>query len=135
MYVFAIYFVFSMFQNRFCIIIKILYIYIYIIKIKSLNNNQLQIYNFNNIHNNRIRYIILLIGLPASHTHTQIIGGNNAPDGLYPYQVSLRNSKNNMHFCGGAIISKNFIITAAHCLNQYVYSYHFFLSGSKYLIT
>lgn len=52
--------------------------------------------------------------LPAS----QIIGGNNAPDGLYPYQVSLRNSKNNLHFCGGAIISKNYIITAAHCFSH-----------------
>jgi len=57
------------------------------------------------------------IGLPIS----QIIGGINAQDGLHPYQVSLRKSDNNMHFCGGAIISKNYIITAAHCLMRYVY--------------
>ncbi|XP_029171299.1 trypsin theta-like [Nylanderia fulva] len=53
-------------------------------------------------------------GLPISH----IIGGKDAPNGLYPYQVSLRNSKNNRHFCGGAIISKRYIITAAHCFNN-----------------
>ncbi|CAL1684659.1 unnamed protein product [Lasius platythorax] len=53
-------------------------------------------------------------GLPIS----QIIGGNDAPNGLYPYQASLRNSKNNRHFCGGAIISKRYIITAAHCFNN-----------------
>ncbi|XP_072743936.1 chymotrypsin-2-like [Anoplolepis gracilipes] len=53
-------------------------------------------------------------GLPIS----QIIGGNDAPNGLYPYQASLRNSKNNRHFCGGAIISKSYIITAAHCFNN-----------------
>ncbi|XP_067206828.1 transmembrane protease serine 9-like [Linepithema humile] len=51
-------------------------------------------------------------GLP----NARIIGGNNAPDGLYPYQVSLRYTKDNTHLCGGAIISKNYVITAAHCL-------------------
>ncbi|EFN74334.1 Chymotrypsin-2 [Camponotus floridanus] len=53
-------------------------------------------------------------GLPIS----QIVGGKNATNGMYPYQASLRDSKNNRHFCGGAIISKSFIITAAHCLNN-----------------
>ncbi|GAB1867483.1 Chymotrypsin-2 [Camponotus japonicus] len=53
-------------------------------------------------------------GLPIS----QIVGGKDATNGMYPYQASLRDSKNNRHFCGGAIISKSFIITAAHCLNN-----------------
>ncbi|KAM0733523.1 Chymotrypsin-2 [Formica fusca] len=53
-------------------------------------------------------------GLPFS----QIVGGSDAPNDLYPYQASLRNSKNNRHFCGGAIISKNYIITAAHCFSH-----------------
>jgi len=46
----------------------------------------------------------------------QIVGGVDAPDGLYPYQASLRRSNDKKHFCGGAVISKNHIITAAHCL-------------------
>ncbi|KAH0950547.1 hypothetical protein HN011_002757 [Eciton burchellii] len=51
-------------------------------------------------------------GLPT----VQIVGGADAPDGLYTYQASLRRSNNRKHFCGGAVISKNHIITAAHCL-------------------
>ncbi|XP_071566091.1 chymotrypsin-2-like isoform X2 [Temnothorax nylanderi] len=47
---------------------------------------------------------------------TQVVGGTNAPDGAYPYQVSLKESSNGRHFCGGAIVSKKYIITAAHCL-------------------
>lgn len=60
-------------------------------------------------------------GLPSS----QIIGGKDAVDGLYPYQASLRDAlKNNAYFCSGAIISEHYVITAAQCLTEYVY--HFF---------
>lgn len=51
----------------------------------------------------------------------QIIGGHDAPPEKYPYQVSLKTSGINTHFCGGAIISKKYVITAAHCLEEYAY--------------
>lgn len=70
-------------------------------------------------------------GLPAS----QIIGGNNALNGFYPYQASLRNLQTNIHFCGGTIISKNYIITAGHCIKQRIPSNVLVALGSNYLDT
>lgn len=48
----------------------------------------------------------------------RIIGGMDAPDHAYPHQVSLqRNIGNLTHFCGGSIISQQFVITAGHCVH------------------
>lgn len=46
---------------------------------------------------------------------TKIVGGTAAKEGEFPYQVSLRIK--NRHFCGGSIIDKRWILTAAHCLD------------------
>ncbi|KAG5336779.1 DERP3 protein, partial [Acromyrmex charruanus] len=46
---------------------------------------------------------------------TRIVGGKRASQGEIPYQVSLQN-ENDMHFCGGVIINKYYVLTAAHCV-------------------
>lgn len=47
---------------------------------------------------------------------TRIIGGRDAVQGQFPYQVSLR--VRGSHNCGGSIISRRYIVTAAHCVSN-----------------
>ncbi|XP_055306211.1 chymotrypsin-1-like [Sitodiplosis mosellana] len=52
------------------------------------------------------------IGFPP--LSDRIVGGTDAEDGQAPYQCSLQ--QNGRHFCGCAIISEQWILSAAHCL-------------------
>ncbi|XP_018403821.1 PREDICTED: chymotrypsin-1-like [Cyphomyrmex costatus] len=52
-------------------------------------------------------------GVPSNH----IVGGNDAPVGKFPYQISLRIFEH--HTCGGSIINRHTILTAAHCVRGY----------------
>ncbi|XP_045487412.1 chymotrypsin-2-like isoform X2 [Pieris rapae] len=53
----------------------------------------------------------LKLGIDAK---PKILGGDDAPDGAIKYQVSLQNLGS--HFCGGSIIDKKWVVTAAHCM-------------------
>nr|XP_023017618.1 chymotrypsin BII-like [Leptinotarsa decemlineata] len=49
----------------------------------------------------------------------RIIGGQDAAPHAYPYQVGMYLTKGiSQEFCGGSIISSNYVLTAAHCLDK-----------------
>jgi len=45
-----------------------------------------------------------------------VVGGNDTYDGEFPWTVSIR--RNGDHHCGGVIIAKRWILTAAHCVQK-----------------
>lgn len=49
--------------------------------------------------------------------HGKIVGGVDTEMGEYPFMVSLM--RRGRHFCGAAIVSDKFLMTAAHCLCRY----------------
>ncbi|XP_017475799.1 PREDICTED: serine protease SP24D-like [Rhagoletis zephyria] len=54
---------------------------------------------------------------------SRIYGGRTAASGQFPYQVLLNCRANGqIRTCGGAIISRNYILTAAHCVEDYEYT-------------
>uniref|UniRef100_A0A182J6W6 Uncharacterized protein n=1 Tax=Anopheles atroparvus TaxID=41427 RepID=A0A182J6W6_ANOAO len=66
----------------------------------------------------------LIWNLASAGEVNRIIGGEEAEPHELPYQVSLQWNYNNdsirpMHFCGGALLSDRWIVTAAHCSTSY----------------
>uniref|UniRef100_A0ABM5FNM6 Transmembrane protease serine 12 isoform X1 n=1 Tax=Pogona vitticeps TaxID=103695 RepID=A0ABM5FNM6_9SAUR len=54
---------------------------------------------------------------------SRIIGGHDAQLGAWPWQVSLQvffRSVGYRHICGGSLINNNSVLTAAHCIRNYV---------------
>ncbi|XP_047520904.1 chymotrypsin-1-like isoform X1 [Pieris napi] len=88
-----------------------------------------------------LNYFLTFLLLSTSNVYgddiqTRIVGGQDAPEGLAPYQVSMRvkNSQfKNLHFCSGAIINERWILTAAHCRVGYDFRYVTVVVGTNLL--
>ncbi|XP_062341760.1 coagulation factor IXb isoform X1 [Osmerus eperlanus] len=56
--------------------------------------------------------------LEKTSSDKRIVGGNDVIPGEVPWQVSLMNRVTRQSFCGGALLSEVWVITAAHCLTE-----------------
>ncbi len=77
-----------------------------------------------NIENANIPELLSNVEVPAPLNPglQKIVGGTQANLGEFPFIVSLQHSYYG-HFCGGSLIAKNWILTAAHCVDGITPSY------------
>ena len=55
----------------------------------------------------------------CEHLHKRIINGNDAAHGSHPYMVAIMKKGKHWgvwyHHCGGTLISRDWVLTAARC--------------------
>lgn len=66
--------------------------------------------------NNLSLSLLTVCGRPNPHLNPRIVGGADASEGAWPWMVSLHNTTYQQHFCGGSLISSEWVVTAAHCV-------------------
>merc|ERR1712106_1086048 len=58
--------------------------------------------------------VTLAYAKPGVGSDGKIVGGEEAPEHEFPWQISLRSF--GAHICSGSIINQNQVISAAHCM-------------------
>ncbi|XP_053547750.1 trypsin-like [Bombina bombina] len=65
----------------------------------------------------KLLLICVLLGASAAFDDDKIVGGSTCRKNSVPYQVSLNAG---YHFCGGSLITSQWVVSAAHCFKTRV---------------
>ncbi|GFV24368.1 serine proteinase stubble [Trichonephila clavipes] len=72
------------------------------------------------------RFPVSPCGLQSPHPQKKVVGGKNSAFGSWPWQASVRRTSffgfSSTHRCGGALISRQWIATAGHCVDDLLLS-------------
>lgn len=60
--------------------------------------------------------LLVVVAKSIDGSTERIIGGEKASCGQFPHQVSIRRTRDRYHFCSGAIVSEQFVLTTANCM-------------------
>lgn len=98
-----------------------------------------------------ISALFLIDGIQCMKLRPRIYGGAEARIGQFPYQISIREvhrypdgEVKAKHFCGGALVSSNWVVTSARCMQGerakpkhvvvVVGAHHIYFDGESYKV-